>query len=148
MYNHTGEIIRFAGVAEDITLRKSAEDLLLESEAKFRSYVENAPMAVFVTDNYGRFVEINPLAAKGLGYSEEEILKLSIKDIVDSSNVEAAVNHFSKVLINGNAIDEILFRRKDGSELWAQVNAVKLSEDRFMAICQDVTYRKKPGVLH
>ena len=148
VYNHSGEIVRFAGVAEDITIRKSVVDELLKSEAKFRSYVENAPLAVFITDNYGRFVEINPVAAKGLGYSEEEILKLSIKDIIDPSNIEAAVNHFSSVLISGRAVDDILFRKKDGSELWAQVNAVKLSEERLMAFCQDITARKKPEVFH
>ncbi len=148
VHSQSGEIIRFAGVAEDITSRKSAEEALLKSEAKFRSYVENAPMAVIIVDNNGRFIEINPLGAKGLGYTEDEILKLSIRDIVDPSNVDAAVKHFSDVLIKGRAVDDILFRKKDGSGFWVQVNAVRLSEERLMAFCQDVTSTKKPGVFH
>jgi len=146
VYNNSGEVIRFAGVAEDITLHKYADEALQKSEAKFRSYIKNAPIGIFITDNNGKYIEVNPAAAAGLGYTEYELLNLSISDIVDPSNTEVALKHFSMVVNTGRSIDDILFRRKDGSILWAQVNAVKLSEERFMAFCQDITPRKKAEI--
>lgn len=145
--SQSGEIIRFAGVAEDITLHKSADVALFKSEMKFRSYIENAPMGIFIADNTGRYVEVNPIAAFGLGYSENEILQLSIQDIVEPSNMDIALDHFETVMNEGSAVGDILFRKKDGRILWAQVNAVKLSDTRFMAFCQDITSRKKAEVL-
>ncbi len=145
--SQSGEIIRFAGVAEDITLHKSADEALFKSELKLRSYIENAPMGIFVADNNGRYIEVNPIAALGLGYSEEELLQLSIKDIVEPSNMDIALDHFTAVMNEGNAVGDLLFRKKDGRVLWAQVNAVKLSDTRFMAFCQDITSRKKAEIL-
>jgi PAS domain S-box-containing protein len=145
--NQSGEIIRFAGVAEDITLHKSVSEALFRSELKFRSYIENAPMGIFIADNTGRYVEVNPIASLGLGFSEDEILQLSIQDIVEPSNMDIALNHFETVMNEGSAVGDILFRKKDGRILWAQVNAVKLSDTRFMAFCQDITSRKKAEVL-
>jgi len=147
VYGQSGELIKFAGVAEDITLHKTADEALQKSEAKFRSYIENAPMGIFIADNHGRYIEVNPAAAQGLGYTEDELLELSISDIVDPSNAEIAKDHFSKVEKDGSAVGDILFRRKDGSILWAQVNAVKLNDKRFMAFCQDITSRKKAEIL-
>ncbi len=147
VYSHSGELIRFAGVAEDITSRKSAEEALSGSEAKFRSYIEHAPMAIFITDKERKYIEVNPLAGKGLGYTEEELLNLTIMDIVDPLNIDEAFHLFETVNKDGIAISDILFRRKNGSVLWAQVNAVKLNENRFMAFCQDITSRKKAEVL-
>jgi len=147
VYSHSGDLIRFAGVAEDITFQKAAEDALRESESKFRSYIENAPIGIIVVDDHGRYIEVNPAASKGLGYSGDELSNLSIQSLVDPSNAEVAAKHFARVTKEGSAIGDILFKRKDGSIIWAQVNAVKLSEKRLMAFCQDITARKKAEIL-
>ncbi|PKL15893.1 MAG: hypothetical protein CVV49_19080 [Spirochaetae bacterium HGW-Spirochaetae-5] len=143
----SGEIIRFAGVAEDITRHKSTDEALFKSEMKFRSYIENAPMGIFIADNSGRYIEVNPIAALGIGYSEDEILQLSIQDIVEPSNMGIAMDHLTAVMNEGSAVGDILFRKKDGRILWAQVNAVKLSDTRLIAFCQDITSRKKAEIL-
>jgi len=78
---------------------------------------------------------------------DDELLKLKITDIIDSSNVDVGSRHFYTVVHEGRDVGDILFRKKDGSVLWAQVNAVKLSEERFIAFCQDITSRKKAEIL-
>ena len=65
----------------DITERKKAEEALRESEAKFRTYIEQAPVAVFVTDLKGRFLEINPVAVNMLGYDAATLKKMNILNI-------------------------------------------------------------------
>jgi PAS domain S-box-containing protein len=52
------------GFFRDITERQRAEAALRASEAKCRSYVEHAPLGLFVADRTGRFVEVNRAAAE------------------------------------------------------------------------------------
>ena len=147
VYNDSGVVIKYAAFAEDITVRKIAEKDLLISESKFRSYIDNAPIGIVITDNNGKIIEVNPVVYFSLGYSETEFQKLSIKNIIDPSNAKAAMDHFTIVKKEGKALGDILFRKKNGSVLWLHINAVKLNEERFIAFCQDITERKKAEVI-
>jgi len=48
---------------EQMELNKAIE----ESEVKFRSYVDNAPHGIFITDENGKYIEVNPAACKITG---------------------------------------------------------------------------------
>ena len=122
--------------------RKMAEEALLENEKKFRSYIENAPDGVFVVDDTGRFVEINKAVSSILGYSEEEILKISISDLLAKESLEEGITHFNKLIETGKAISDLLYKHKDGSSRWLSINSVKLSETGFLGFCKDITERK------
>jgi PAS domain S-box-containing protein len=126
----------------DITDRKQSEASLLESESKFRSYVENAPLGLFIADQTGHYIEANKMAHEMLGYTMSELMQLSIPNVVAPQSLEAGLQVFQKVIQDGFAIGEYLFCRKDGSQFWSTVLAVKLSEDRYMSYCQDITERK------
>ncbi|MBI9073661.1 MAG: PAS domain S-box protein, partial [Melioribacteraceae bacterium] len=67
-----GKPMRMIGSHSDITKRKQAEEALKESEQKFRSYIENAPNGIFITDEKGNYLEVNEAAAKITGYSKDE----------------------------------------------------------------------------
>ncbi|MGC1377090.1 MAG: PAS domain S-box protein, partial [Anaerolineales bacterium] len=128
---------------QDISERKQAEEALKESEAKFRSYIEYAPLGVFIVDRSGRYLEVNAAAAEMLGYTETEFLHLSIPDVLAPQSLEAGLQQFQAVVQDGFSTSELLLRRKEGAQFWATVDAVKLSEDRFMSYCQDITERKQ-----
>ena len=68
-------------MVHDISERKRAEDALRESEARYRGYVDNAPYGVFVSDEQGRYLEVNRAAAELTGYAPEELVQLSIADV-------------------------------------------------------------------
>jgi PAS domain S-box-containing protein len=127
---------------ENITERKQGEEALRASETKFRSYTESAPLGVFIVDQLGRYVEVNPAASEMLGYTESELLQLSIPDVLAPQALEAGMHQFQRVVEDGSATAEFLFRRKNGVQFWATVLAVRLSEDRFISYCQDITERK------
>ena len=137
-----GQIIGLIN-SRDITERQQAEEALRASEAKFRSYVEYAPLGVFVADRFGRYVEVNMAATEMTGYSETELLLLSIPDVLAPQSLEAGQESFQKVVQDGFATAEFLFRHKDGTQFWATVIAVKLNEDRYMSYCQNITERKR-----
>ena len=127
--------------SRNITERNRAEEALRASESKFRSYNEYAPLGVFVVDQYGRYIEVNAAANQMLGYTEFELLQLSISDVLAPQSLEAGLQQFQTVVQDGSASGEFLFRRKDGTQFWATVLAVRLSEDRFMSYCEDITKR-------
>ncbi len=137
--NSNGDTIGVLGTYMDITERKEAEVALQVSESKFRSYIENAPLGLFIADQSGRYVEVNKVAHEMLGYTMSELLHLSIPDIVAPQSLEAGLQHFQKVVQDGFGTAEFFFRRKDGTQFWSTVLAVKLSDDRFMSYCQDIT---------
>ncbi len=66
----------YIGSVIDITDRRRAEEALKESEARYRTQVENAPEAIVVFDvDAGRFVEANDNAARLWGFSRADILE-------------------------------------------------------------------------
>ena len=133
----------FVVVFDVITRRKQAAAALQASEAKFRSYIENAPLGVFVVDQYGKYVEVNEAAAEMLGYTKTELLQLSISDVLAPQSLEIGLQLFMKIVNEGSASEELLFCHKDNTQFWSTLLAVRLGSDRFMSFCQDITVRKK-----
>ena len=107
----------------DLTEREQGVEALLASEAKFRSYNENAPLGIFVVDKMGRYIEVNTAATKMLGYTESELLHLSIPDVLAPLSVEAGLQQFQKVVQDGFATAEFIFSHKDGTQFPATVLA-------------------------
>ena len=58
----------------EIQQRLQAEQALRESEARWRSYVENAPYGILIIDGKGNFQEFNPESCRLTGYSGTELL--------------------------------------------------------------------------
>jgi PAS domain S-box-containing protein len=127
----------------DITDRKQAQKDLQRSEKKYRSYIDNAPDGIFVADAQGRYVEANPAACQITGYSEEELLTMSVSDLVPPDTREKASEHFAQVKRTGKASGEFSFIKRDGSRGYWAVEAVQLSETRFLGFVKDITARRE-----
>ncbi len=65
----------------DVTERKEAEDAILASEEKFKTLFNSASDAIFIHDLEGCFLEVNKVASERLGYSREELLKMTLMNI-------------------------------------------------------------------
>lgn len=74
---------RGVAVIEDITRQRRAEEAFAESEERFRQLFENSVDALFIHDEEGRIVDCNVEAYRSLGYTREELLALSVKDIAE-----------------------------------------------------------------
>jgi PAS domain S-box-containing protein len=138
-----GKCIKLSGIFQDITDKKKRENDLLESETKFRSYIENAPDGVFIANEKGEYLEVNKAACTITGYTAEELSALKIPDLLQQDEVDKGVQHFLKVQKEGFARDEIGFVHKNGEKKWWEVDAVKLSDTRFLGFVKDTTERKK-----
>ncbi len=118
-----------------------AAKVLKESEDRFRSYVENSPNGIFIVDRKGNYVEVNPTAAKLTGYSQEELLGMNISEIVAPEERAASGLRFKKLTQIGKMSSESVYITKSGERRHWTLQAVKLSEDRFLGFTTDITER-------
>ncbi|MDD3140187.1 MAG: PAS domain S-box protein [Lachnospiraceae bacterium] len=127
----------------DITERTKAEEALIKSEKKYRSYIDNTPVGVFVVNEQGKYLEVNKAACEITGYTESELLHMTIFDIAANESLATATNHFETLQMNGFMDGVLQFKHKNGSTRWWSVDAVKLSDTQFLGFSRDLTEQKQ-----
>lgn len=127
----------------NITKRKAIEGALDQSEKKYSDYIENAPHGVFVVDKNGRYIDVNRAATEITGYSKEEQLKMDIRDMTAEESQNHAFELFERLSKTGAMSGELQFIHKNGSKRWWSIDAVKLSENKFLGFSSDITERRK-----
>lgn len=128
----------------DITEREIAEQNLKTSEERLKSYLQNAPYAIFIANQNGEYLHVNPYAEALTGYSSKELLERKLQDILPEQDKLAAEKSFMLMVKKGNPIDiETGFITKKGEKRRWHIKAVKISEKRFLGYANDITQRKK-----
>src|SRR4030095_15533424 len=118
------------GLNLDITARKRAEEALRESEERFRGIFENAAVGIAHADPMGRFLRVNEKFCAILGYSRDELLQKTFRDITHPEELGASVDLFAG-MVRGDSLGyatEKRYQRKDGSPIWAEL-VVSLQRD-------------------
>jgi PAS domain S-box-containing protein len=134
----------------DITERKATEEALIESETKFRKIYEEGPFGMALVNKDFRFTAANNTFCQIIGYTEDELRKLSFKDITRPEDLVNDIPSVTK-LMNGEISvykTEKQYVRKDGRIIWGSltVTANFNQEGQFLynlAILEDITQRKK-----
>ena len=136
-------------IINDATLlRESANELikvnaaLKKSEERYRSYIDNAPDGVFVTNEDGKYVEVNIAACNLTGYSKDDLLKMSVADILPEESLKDGLAYFRKAVKTGASKADLMFQHKNGTKRWWTFEAVKLAEKQLLAFTKDITERK------
>ncbi len=130
-------------LARTVTERDTLLISVQGSEEKLRRYLNNAPNGIFIADEEGRYIEVNPAACTITGYSESELVQMRTFDLIPPESLEDAAKHFERVVETGRSSGELPFRHKDGSLRYWFVDAVQLSPTRLMGFVQDTTERRK-----
>ncbi|WP_165930053.1 PAS domain S-box protein [Flavobacterium caseinilyticum] len=157
--NSVGNVYLLRGNTQDITQKKQIEESIKEQEAKvveyklkliedesnakFKNYIENAPDGVFVLDEEGKYIDVNPAATALTGYSKEELLTMKFGDLSQIASLPDYYDEFRNLLNRGIAKKEITSIHKDGRTLNLSVEAVKISENRFLGFAKDITESKR-----
>jgi len=148
--DEAGRITHFVAVKEDITERKQAEVVLRESEEKFRTLFESAPVGTALHDANGRFVQTNTAYQQMLGYTGEELLQLGVKRVTYPDDIAEAQQLFAE-LRDGKRDHynrEKRYLAKDGHLVWAQVSAGAVRDGTgglhyIISMVEDITERKQ-----
>ncbi len=106
-------------------------------EDRYEKYIANAPVAVFVSDERGAFLEVNKAAQTLTGYSHDEMLALSITDLIHPSYVHKGFQRFIGLKDEGGARDAFLLMRKDGSSVHVVVDAIRFNNGQYLAFCTE-----------
>jgi PAS domain S-box-containing protein len=135
---------------KEIIERKRAEEALRKSEERWRAVFENSAIGVALADLNGRFLATNSAYQKMLGYTEEEIRKLTFLDLTHEDYRESNLEFITELLEGKRKQFQIekQYWRKDGSLIWVRnnVSLVPGTENmpRFiMALSEDITERKQ-----
>jgi PAS domain S-box-containing protein len=117
-----------------------------ESEERFRMLVEQAADAFFVINATGRFIEVNQRACETLGYTHEELLKLSVWDVEQRFNAETFQQVWQELSSGSSMTREGLHCRKDGTTFPVEVGVAlfEAGGEKFaLALARDITERKQ-----
>ncbi len=134
-----GGIIIFS---EDITMRKQAELALLANESEFRTLIESASDGILVSNAAGRLLEANAAVCQLLGYTREELGRMSFVDIVAPGEMVRILPEVTQLGEGEVVRSEWMYRRKDGSLFPAEVGSTILPDGRLQCIMRDITQRK------
>ncbi|MBA3702096.1 MAG: PAS domain S-box protein [Rubrobacteraceae bacterium] len=143
---YSGRRIRVTSVI-DLTERKHQEEALRQSEALYRTVVEQAEENIFLVDAKSRRVlDANDALLRSLGYTDDELQEMTLYDIVAHDQKSIDLN-IGRIMEEGHrSLGERQYRRKDGSlaDVEVNVSAVPYNGERAMCVvAHDVTQRKR-----
>ncbi|MBD3295876.1 MAG: PAS domain S-box protein [Candidatus Omnitrophica bacterium] len=130
-------------------LVEARTEMLAESEKRYRELVMHAPAGLYEFDlATGRFLEVNDVMCRMLGYSREDLLSMDPRELLDEEGVKLFRERIESVM-SGHDIPgytEYRVRKSDGGYLWAElkgtVNTGDGQAERLSVVAHDVTDRK------
>jgi PAS domain S-box-containing protein len=138
LLNEAGEVEGVVGTFGDITEHK-------RTETKHRVILETALDGFFVAGFDFRLLEVNDSYCRMMGYSREELLKMSIPDVEAAEKPEETAQHKKNLVRQGYDRFETRHRRKDGRIIDVEVSTHYIDTEggQIVTFVRDITERKR-----
>jgi PAS domain S-box-containing protein len=141
-----GELRGFAKVTRDMTARRRER----ENEALLAAMFERTGLGIVMVDLSGRYLRANPQFLRMLGYSAEELSRLTIGELTHPDDADESWRILEE-LVQGrrsHAEYEKRYRRRNGQVIWARNSATRLpdADGRLrcvVATVEDITERHR-----
>jgi two-component system, LuxR family, sensor kinase FixL len=128
-----GQISGVLGAGEDVTAQRETESQLRQAEEELRLIFRRAPVgmatlsAAYQID--GHYLSVNQALCNMLGYTESEMLRLSVRDVTPPDEIPETLRQFKLLLDGADAVKyEKRFTHKNGSVVHALVNLGVISD--------------------
>lgn len=148
--NAHGMALYYEGSNEDITERKRSLVVLRESEERFRTLFEAAPIGIALHAPDGRYLQTNQAYQRMVGYDEMELRSLGVKGITHPDDIEQGQKYFREMVEQRRDTyrREKRYFHKDGRLVWAQSAAVAVRKAQgelryIISMVEDITDRKR-----
>ena len=136
---------QYVGTVQDVTELRALEREARESERRFRSTLENAPIGMTLVAPNGRFLQVNHALAEIVGYSEQELLGLAFQDLTHPDDLADDVERRNQLLsgeITGYRAER-RYRHKAGGVVWVELSVSLLRDANgepvhFISQIQDI----------
>ena len=145
--NFAGDVAGIVGVMLDITERKRADEVLRESEARYKRIVETANEGIMIMDDQFRYAFVNQKLSDMLGYQPEEMLGQPVSTFIFEEDFPDHKAMMEMRVSGAGAQYECRHRRKDGSCCYTIVSATPLKDEAgqfagSFAMLTDISDRK------
>ena len=146
--DESGKLIRIAGIAEDITERKQAEQALRESETRFRRLLASNITGVVFWRLDGDISDANDLFLNMVGYTREDLRqgRLSWKNLTPPEYAPVDEKAIGELIATGRCSPfEKEYIRKDGSRVSVLIGSALLEphKESGSSFVMDITERKR-----
>ncbi len=139
----------FVAVFDVITDQKKAQHALRASEEFFRNTFEQAAVGMSILSPDGSWVRVNQKLCDMLGYSRDELLKLSFRDVTYPQDLPGDLERVRQMVSGERSSDswEKRYIRKDGRVFWVRITTTLFSSQDgltkyFITAAQDISERK------
>ena len=117
-------------IGRDITMIEEANQEMQKSEKRFRGFFENSQSLMCIHDLEGNFLSVNKRGADLVGYSVEEVQKLSLYNIIPEERHKYLDVYLQSIKANGNASGKMQVIRKDGEKrVWIFNNVLEVDKN-------------------
>ena len=133
-------------VAVDITFKKAAEEVLVDSEERFRNLVEQASDGFIVHTLDGRILDVNRQTCLMLGYTRQRLIGMSIFDIATERDPVQTRNLWQQLLPGEALTMNSVQQRSDGTRFPVEVRLGSLryrEQDAVLALVRDISDRRR-----
>ncbi|HJW86635.1 MAG TPA: PAS domain S-box protein, partial [Candidatus Brocadiaceae bacterium] len=143
-----GEVMRIRNIM--LASLKQNENAVRESEERYRLLFNSGDDAIFVAQVTadgmpGKFIEINEIACKRLGYTKDELLTMSPADIDAPDMAAQRISALKDLPLKKNIIFEMAHIAKDGKRIPVEINVAYIEYKgwpMYLGIARDITERK------
>ena len=151
VFDPSGELLGTAGYSKDITLKEKIRGELAQSEERFRTIFEEAPLGIGIFDTAtGKATQVNARYAEILGRTKEEVLDMDWKQYSHPDEIEENVHRIDLLIenkVSGFSMDK-RYIRPDGEEVWVNITVTPFHSTEYEDHChlcmiEDITARKK-----
>jgi len=142
----SGDFFGYLCEMHNITERKQVEEVLRESEERFRAVMQQSILCIFLADIDTRVIlEANQSMQRLLGYSREEISGLSLYDFMEKEKEDIYRKILQILKDRSYYIGERRFRRKDGTAVEVEISVNLISyrgKEVMCVVARDVSPRR------
>jgi PAS domain S-box-containing protein len=135
------------GTGIDITERKRMIEALRENEDRYRDLVEHSHALMSTHDLEGRLLSVNLEAARILGYSTEELLKIEMQDLLPPEFRGQFQDYLAKIRSEGAASGLMVVQTRTGERrIWEYSNTLRtegVAQPVVRGVAIDITERKR-----
>jgi PAS domain S-box-containing protein len=147
LFDETGQLVSILSLVQDVTTQKMIEHALRQSEGQYRLMFEANPHPMWVYDlETLRFLAVNDAAVHHYGYSREEFLAMTLKEIRPPEDVERLSAYLSGTSSELDHAGDWRHRKKDGTLIDVEITAHRLDfsgRRAELVLVNDITERKR-----
>lgn len=145
LFDDSGVVRSIGGIAHDISDQKRAEHEIVEQKKFLTTVLQTTPDGFWIVSLKCAITHVNDAYCKMSGYSENELLSLTISDIEANETPDETAIRINRIVANGSEIFETRHRRKDGQlfDVEVSVKFLDVNGGILVCFCRDITSRKQ-----